>query len=80
LRKLNLTQQKHASTNQKNVKQHKINTKTKARFTNVKQHKINTKKLKPGLVTFYDILPGNRTGLFSQEKISDGRRRSVSKK
>jgi len=26
---------------------------------NVLQHKINTKKLKPGLVAFYDIWPGN---------------------
>ena len=31
---------------------------------------INTKKLKPGLVTFYDIWPGNGVGLFSKEKIS----------
>jgi len=28
------------------------------------------KKLKPGLVAFYDIQPGNRVGLFSKEKIS----------
>jgi len=31
---------------------------------NVLQHKINTKKLKPGLVTSYEIQPGNRDGLF----------------
>jgi len=37
---------------------------------NVLQHKFNTKKLKPGLVVFYDIQPGNGTGLFSKEKIS----------
>jgi len=40
--------------------------------TNVLQHKINTKKLNPGLVTFYDIQPGNGTGVFSKEKISKG--------
>jgi len=32
----------------------------------------NTKKLKPGLVTFYDIRPGNEAGLFSKEQISKG--------
>ena len=47
-KKQNLTQQKHAFTNEKNVL----------------QHKINTKKLKPGLVTSYDIRPGNGEGLF----------------
>jgi len=30
----------------------------------VLQQKINTKKLKPGLVAFYDIRPGNGEGLF----------------
>jgi len=30
--------------------------------------KIITQKLKPGLVAFYDIRPGNRAGLFSKEK------------
>jgi len=30
------------------------------------------KKLKPGLVAFYDIRPGNTAGLFSKEKISKG--------
>jgi len=39
---------------------------------NVLQHKINTKKLKPGLVAFYDIRPGNGTGLFSKEKKNKG--------
>jgi len=35
--------------------------------------KINTKKLKPGLVTFYDIQLGNGTGvIISKEKISKG--------
>ena len=43
-KKLNLTQQMHAFTNQRNVLQHK--------------------KRKPGLVTFYDIQPGNGAGLF----------------
>jgi len=39
---------------------------------NVLQHKINRKKLKPGLVAFYDIRPGNGAGLFSKEKVSQG--------
>jgi len=29
-------------------------------------------KLKPGLVAFYDIRPGNGAGLFSKEKIRKG--------
>jgi len=29
-------------------------------------------KLKPGLVAFYDIRPGNGAGLFSKEKMSKG--------
>jgi len=47
---------------------------TKA-FDNQKKNtttKINTKKLKPGLVAFYNIWPGNEAGLFSKEKISNG--------
>jgi len=55
-KKLNLMQHKHAFANQKK--------------RNVLQHKINTKKLKPGLVTFNDIWPGNGAGLFLEEKIS----------
>ena len=44
-------------------------------FTN--QKKCTTtqnkhKKLKPGLLAFYDIRPGNAAGLFSKEKISKG--------
>jgi len=39
---------------------------------NVLQHKINTKKLKPGLVAFYDIRPGKGAGLFSKGKTSKG--------
>ena len=35
------------------------------------QHKIN-KKLKPGLVAFYDIWPGNRAGLFLKGKDKGG--------
>jgi len=31
-----------------------------------------TQKLKPGLVAFYDIRPGNGAALFSKEKISNG--------
>ena len=45
--KTKLTQQKHAFDNQKK------------RTTTEKK----TKKLKPGLVTFYDIRPGNGAGL-----------------
>jgi len=30
----------------------------------------NTKKLKPGLVAFYDIWPGNGMGLFSKKCIN----------
>jgi len=56
-KKLNLAQQKHAFTNQK-----KYTTKQNIR-----------KKLKPGLVAFYEIWPGNGAGLFSKEKISKGR-------
>jgi len=37
-------------------------------WKNVLQHK----KLKPRLVAFYDIRPGNGAGLFSKEKISKG--------
>jgi len=32
----------------------------------------NTKKLKPGLVAFCDIQPGNGAGLFSKKKRSKG--------
>jgi len=38
---------------------------------NVTQNKH--KNLKPGLVTLYDIRPGNGAGLFSKEKVSKGR-------
>jgi len=54
MEKLNLTQQKHTFTNQK-----------KCTTTQNKQ-----KKLKPGLVAFYDIRPGNGAGLFSNKKVS----------
>jgi len=33
---------------------------------------LNTKKLKPGIVAFYDIRPGNGAGLFSKVKIHTG--------
>jgi len=56
-KKLNLTQQKHAFTNHKKC------------TTTQNKHK----KLKPGLVAFYDIQPGNGEGLFSKEKTSRGR-------
>ena len=50
----------------------KYNT-TKARTNATKrqvlQNKINTKKLKPGLVAFYDIGPGNGACLFSEGHI-----------
>jgi len=54
-KKLNLTQQKHVFTNQ-----------TKCTTAQNKH-----KKLKPDLVTFYDIWPGNEAGLFSMEKIRE---------
>jgi len=44
-------------------------------FTNLKKCTTTQnkhKKLKPGLVAFYDIRPGNGAGLFSKEKISKG--------
>jgi len=47
--KLNLAQQKHAFTNRQ------ICTTTRNK---------HTKNLKPGLVAFYDIWPGNGAGLF----------------
>jgi len=49
----------------------KLNT-TKAHAHQSKEMYNNTKKLKPGLVTFYHIRPGNRVGLFSKEKINKG--------
>ena len=55
-KKLNPTQQKHAFANQKKC------------TTTQNKHK----QLKPGLVAFYDIRPGNGAGLFSMEKISKG--------
>jgi len=33
---------------------------------------VPQKKLKPGLVAFYNIQPGNGAGLFLKEKISKG--------
>jgi len=33
----------------------------------------NRKKLKPGLVAFYDVRPGNGAGLLSKEKVSKER-------
>jgi len=54
MEKLSLKQQKLTFTNQKKC------------TTPQNKHK----KLKPGLVAFYDIRPGNRAGLFSKEKIS----------
>jgi len=50
-KKLNLSQQKHALMNQKKC------------TTTQNKHK----KLKPGLVTFYNIRPGNKAGLFSRK-------------
>jgi len=49
---LNLTQQKHALTNQ----------------TKCTTAQNIHKKLKPGLVAFSDVQPGNEAGLFSKEK------------
>jgi len=33
---------------------------------------MNTRKIRPRLVAFYDIQPGNEADLFSKEKISKG--------
>jgi len=55
-KKLNLSQHKHAFANQK-------------KYTTTRNKQ---KKLKPGLVAFYDVPPGNGAGLFSKEKISKG--------
>ena len=55
-KKLNLTQEKHAFTDQKKC------------TTTQNKHK----KLKPGLLAFYDIRAGNGAGLFWKEKISKG--------
>jgi len=38
---------------------------------NVIQHKMNTKETKARFFAFYDIRPGNGSGLFSKEKISN---------
>jgi len=55
-KKLNLTQQMHAFTNQK-----------KCTATRNKH-----KKLKPGLVVFYDVRPRSGVGIFSKKKTSKG--------
>jgi len=55
-KKVNLTQQKHAFTNQK-------------KYTTAQN---KHKKPKPALGAFYDIWPGNEVGPFSKEKISKG--------
>ena len=41
---------------------------SKEKYYNQNKHK----KLKPGLVAFYNIWPGNEAGLFSKEKMSNG--------
>jgi len=47
----------------------------------VQQRKINKNKVKPGLVAFYDIRPGNGAGIFSKEKISsESKKKSEEKK
>jgi len=55
-------------------------TKTDTTKANIQQSKEmyckHTKKLKPGIVAFYDIRPGNKTSLFSKE---DKKREEVSK-
>jgi len=55
-KELHVTKQMHAFSNQKKC------------TTTQNKHK----KLKPGLVAFYDIWPGNGVGLFSKEKINKG--------
>jgi len=56
MEKLNLTQQKHALTNQKKC------------TTTKNKHKRTKARFSP----FYDNQPGNGAGLFSKEKISKG--------
>jgi len=50
----------------------KLNLTHKSTHSPIKRNVLPHKKLKPGLVAFYDIWPGNRAGLFSMEKISKG--------
>jgi len=45
--------------------------KTNAHIHRSKEMYDNIKKLKPGLVAFYDIWPGNGAGLFSKERIGE---------
>jgi len=52
-------------------KKTKPNTKKHA-FTNQKKCTTTQNKLKPGLIAFYDIRPGNGAGLSSKEKIRKG--------
>jgi len=40
-------------------------------FANQNKCTTTQKKIKPGLIAFYDIRPGNGAGLFSKEKIRD---------
>jgi len=47
-------------------------TQQKHAFTNKKKTITTQKKLKPGLVSFCDIRPGNGEGIFSKEKINKG--------
>jgi len=55
-KKLNLTQRKHAFTNQKKKYYNtKYTQRTKTRFSRL----------------LYDMRPGNKTGLFSKKKISE---------
>jgi len=51
---------------------HNTQRQQKHAFTNQK-NVLQHKKLKPGLVAFYDVWPGNGAGLLSKEKISKGR-------
>jgi len=51
-------------------KKTKPNTKKHA-FTNQKKCTTTQNKLKPGLIAFYDIRPGNGAGLSSKEKIRE---------
>jgi len=60
MKKLNMTQQKHAYTNQ--------------RKWTAKQNKQTKKTIKPGLVAFYDIRHWKRSGSILKGKDKYGRR------
>jgi len=52
--------------------QPKLEVNNKNTHSPIKKMYYNTKKQKPDLVAFYDIRPGNGSGLFSEEKTRKG--------